>query len=89
MTNGTYYDSAGWDRELQKTFYYIFISNLIFVCNILTDREIKYNDVDQVTTQPKPLVSQGDGNAYIREFQDDPLKHRRKKLQFLLMFTCI
>lgn len=43
--------------------------------NILADREIKGDDVDLVAEQHKPLVSRGEKDAYIWEFQDDPGKH--------------
>lgn len=55
----------------------------------MADREIKCNDMDLVATQTKPLVSQGESNAYIRESQDDPLKYRGGNYNFYLSLHVI
>lgn len=45
---------------------------------MLADREITCNDVYLVATQPKPLFSQKEGDAYTRGCQGDLLTNREK-----------
>ena len=45
---------------------------------MLADREIKCTGVYLVAIPPKPLVSQNEGDAYIKGCQGDPLMYREK-----------